>query len=44
MKSTILEQFGLNEKESAVYFAALELGSAAVQKIAQKAGLTATCN
>lgn len=39
MKPVILEQFGLNEKEANVYLAALELGSAPVQKIAQKAGL-----
>jgi len=39
MKPTDLVQFGLNEKEAAVYLAALELGSATVQQIAQKAGL-----
>lgn len=39
MKPTDLVQFGLNEKEAAVYLAALELGSSVVQQIAKKAGL-----
>lgn len=34
-----LESFGLNLKESAVYLASLELGSAVVQKIARQNGL-----
>lgn len=34
-----LQQLGLSEKEARVYLAALELGSATAQEIAQKAGL-----
>ncbi len=36
---TLLQQFGLTPKEVSLYLAALELGSASVQKIAQKAGV-----
>ncbi len=34
-----LKEIGLSEKESKVYLAALELGPAAVQKIAERAGV-----
>lgn len=34
-----LEQLGLSEKEARVYLAALELGAATVQEVAQKAGV-----
>ena len=34
-----LKQFGLTEKQAKVYLACLELGSAPVQKVSQKAGL-----
>lgn len=34
-----LQRFGLNERQTGVYLSALELGSASVQKIAQKASL-----
>lgn len=37
--SEVLEKIGLTEKESRVYLALLELGTAAVQSIAWKAGL-----
>ena len=36
---TILQQFGLNPKEVALYLATLELGTASVQKIASKANV-----
>lgn len=36
---TILQKFGLTPKEASLYLAALELGSASVQKIASKAGV-----
>ena len=39
MLELTLEKLGLSSKEAKVYLAALELGSASVQKIAQKAGL-----
>jgi sugar-specific transcriptional regulator TrmB len=35
----VLEKIGLNEKEASVYLAVLELGTASVMSIAQKAGL-----
>lgn len=35
----VLEQSGLNQKQASVYLALLELGTASVQLIAQKAGL-----
>src|SRR4051812_11252942 len=35
----VLEQIGLTSKQALVYLALLELGSASVQSIAQKAGL-----
>lgn len=35
----ILQNYGLNEKQVSIYLACLELGSASVQKIAQKANL-----
>ncbi|MBU1890197.1 helix-turn-helix domain-containing protein [Patescibacteria group bacterium] len=38
IKKTLI-QSGLNEKQADIYLACLELGSASVQKIAQKAGL-----
>lgn len=34
-----LKNLGLNEKEARVYLAALELGEASVQEIAQKSGV-----
>lgn len=37
--SDLLQQYGLNEKESALYLAALELGTADVATIAKKAGV-----
>lgn len=37
-----LQQFGLNEKQTKVYLAILELGQAPVQKIAKKAGIERT--
>ncbi|MDD2807647.1 MAG: helix-turn-helix domain-containing protein [Patescibacteria group bacterium] len=36
---TILKQYGLNQKQAKVYLATLELGSASVSKIAEKANL-----
>ncbi|MFA5022189.1 MAG: helix-turn-helix domain-containing protein [Patescibacteria group bacterium] len=40
----ILKNYGLNEKQAKIYLACLELGSAPVQKISQKAGLPrSTC-
>lgn len=36
---SILQKFGLSPKEAALYLAALELGSASVQKISEKAGI-----
>lgn len=36
---TLLQKFGLTPKETALYLAALELGTASVQKIAEKSGL-----
>lgn len=36
---SILEQLGLTQREAAVYLAALELGQASVQRIAQKASI-----
>jgi sugar-specific transcriptional regulator TrmB len=39
-----LENYGLDEKQAKIYLATLELGSASVQKISQKAGLPrSTC-
>jgi HTH-type transcriptional regulator, sugar sensing transcriptional regulator len=35
----VLEKIGLNQKEASIYLALLELGTAAVQSIANKAGL-----
>jgi HTH-type transcriptional regulator, sugar sensing transcriptional regulator len=40
--SKVLKNYGLNDKQVKVYLACLELGSASVQKISQKAGLVRT--
>jgi len=40
--TTILQNFGLNEKEAKVYLACLELGSATVQEVSDKAGVKRT--
>ena len=37
--STILKQYGLNEKQAKIYLTCLELGSSSVQKISKKAEL-----
>ncbi|PIT86455.1 MAG: hypothetical protein COU33_03055, partial [Candidatus Magasanikbacteria bacterium CG10_big_fil_rev_8_21_14_0_10_43_6] len=37
--TTILQNLGLNEKEAKVYLACLELGSATVQEVSDKAGV-----
>jgi len=40
--TTILQNLGLNEKEAKVYLACLELGSATVQEVSDKAGVKRT--
>lgn len=40
--STLIKQFGLNEKQSQVYLACLELGSATVQELAEKSKVKRT--
>src|SRR3989338_185182 len=40
--TTILQNLGLNEKEAEVYLACLELGSATVQEVSDKAGVKRT--
>jgi len=40
--TTILQNLGLNEKEANVYLACLELGSATVQEVSDKAGVKRT--
>lgn len=40
--TTVLQNLGLNEKEAKVYLACLELGSATVQEVSDKAGVKRT--